>query len=156
MHNLDKPELVSSNLRNECFHTYASKEAIVNHFKKIISGQFQPQYPKHVNVTYCQADKMLGLVALHADVVVHEQYGSGMYFCRFSKNLPLATSSSRHFINQNFTVGAIMLPLTNSNGELQIQNSVIYSDWEFLNPMVTRDYLRHCMICFKSNVLLYY
>ncbi len=62
-------------------------------------------------VAYCQADKMLGLVALQANVGVDKQYESGMYFCRFSEAVALATSSPRHYINENVTVGSIMLPL---------------------------------------------
>ena len=82
MHNLDPPQPVSSNPRNGLFHTYCSIETIVNHFMmgKIISGYHHPQYPKHVIVAYWQADKMLGLVALQADIGFDEQYESGMVF----------------------------------------------------------------------------
>ncbi len=54
IHNLDPPELVSSNPRNGLFHTYTSIEAISNHFMtgKIISGYHHPQYPNHVIVEY--------------------------------------------------------------------------------------------------------
>ena len=85
---------------------------------KIISGYHHPQYPKHVIVAYRQADKMLGLVALQADIGVDEQYESGMYFCRFSEAVALATSSPRHYINENVTVCAIMLPLTKKNSSI--------------------------------------
>ena len=134
MHNLDPPEPVSSNPRNGLFHTYSSIEIIVNHFMsgKIISGYHHPKYPKHVIVAYWQADKMLGLVALQADIGVIEQYESGMYFCRFSVAVALATSSPRHYINENMTIGAIMLPLTRTNEHFHMQYSVIYSDWDVL------------------------
>ncbi len=78
---------------------------------KIISGYHYPQYPNHVVVAYCQADKMLGLVGLQADIGVDKYYESGMYFCRFSEAVVLTTSSPRQYINKNVTVGAIMLPL---------------------------------------------
>ncbi len=58
---------------------------------------------------------MLGIVALQANIGVDEQYELGMYFCRFSEAVSLATSSSRHYINKNMNVGAIMPPLTKSN-----------------------------------------
>ncbi len=134
MHNLDPPQPVSSNPRNGLFHTYSSIEIIINHFMsgKIISGYHHPQYPKHMIVAYWQADKMLGLVALQADIGVDEQYESGMYFCRFSEAVALATSSPRHYINENMTVGAIMLPLTKTNEQFLMQYSVIYSDWDVL------------------------
>ncbi len=81
MHNLDPPELVSSNPRNGLFHTYFSIEKIVHHFKtgKMISGFHYPQYPNHMIMAYCQANKMLGLVLLQADIGLGEQYESGMY-----------------------------------------------------------------------------
>ncbi len=69
-------------------------------------------------VAYCQADKMLGLVALQVDVVFEA--------------VSLATSSPRHYINKNVNVGAIMLPLIKSNEQFQMQYSVIYSDWDVL------------------------
>ncbi len=75
---------------------------------------------------------MLGLVALQAYIGVDEQYESGMYFCRFSEAVAFATSSPRHYINENMTVGAIMLPLTKANEQFQMQYSVIYSDWDIL------------------------
>ncbi len=75
---------------------------------------------------------MLGLVALQADIGIDEQYESGMYFCRFSEAVTLATSSPRHYINENVTVGAIILPLTKANEQFQMQYSVIYSDWDVL------------------------
>ncbi len=83
-------------------------------------------------VAYWQADKMLGLVALQADIGVDEQYESGMQFCTVSEAVALATSSPRHYINENMTVGAIMLPLTKSNEQFQLQYSVLYSDWDIL------------------------
>ncbi len=117
MYNLDPPQPVVSNPRNGLFHTYGSIEIIVKYFMigKIISGYHHPKYPKHVIVAYRQADKMLGLVALQADIGIDEQYESGMYFCRFSEAVALVTSSPRHYINENVTVGARMLPLTETN-----------------------------------------
>ncbi len=53
-----------------------------------------------MSVAYCQADKMLGLVALHADIGVDEQYESGLYHCRFSEAVSLTTSSPRQYINK--------------------------------------------------------
>ncbi len=55
-----------------------------------------------------------------------------MYFCRFTEAVALATSSSRHYINENMTVGAIMHPLTKTNEQFHMQYSVIYSDWGVL------------------------
>ncbi len=80
-------------IQEMAYSIYASIEDIVNHFKmvKIISGYYHPKYPKHVIVAYCQADKMLGLVALRADIGVDKQYKSGMYFCRFTEAVALAT-----------------------------------------------------------------
>ncbi len=106
----------------------------MNHFKigKIISGYHHPQYSNHVLVAYWQDDKMLGLVALQANIGVDEQYESSMYFCRYNEAVSLATSSPRHYINKNMTVGAIMLPLTKSNEQFQMQYSVIYFDWDVL------------------------
>ena len=76
MHNLDPPKMVSSYASNGLFHTYASRDAILNNVQtgKIISGYHHPQYLKHVIVAYRQADKMLGLVAFQADIGVNEQY----------------------------------------------------------------------------------
>ncbi len=128
MHNLDPPEPVPSNPRNGLFHMNASKEVINNYFimEKIISGQ----YPNHVIVAYRPGDMILGLVALQADIGVDEQYESGMYFCRFSEAVALATASPRQYINKNLTVGAIMFPLTICNEQFHMQYSVIYSDWD--------------------------
>ncbi len=56
----------------------------------LITG-YHPQYPKHIIVAYQQANKMLGLIAMHADIGVDEQYESGMYFCKFSEAVALAT-----------------------------------------------------------------
>ncbi len=152
MHNLD-PQVAAPRLpHNGLFHTYVSRTTINDHFKngKIISGHFHPQYSKYVIVAYCQDDKMLGLIALQADIGVNEQYESGMYFCRFSEGVTLATSRSRQYFCQNVSAGAIMLPLTISNVEFHLQNSVIYS-----NPMVTRDGHNFHMIYYKYNLLSY-
>ncbi len=86
-------------------------EAINNQMGKIISGCHHPQYPKHVIVAYCQAEKMLGIVALQAGIGVDKQYETDMYFCKFS----VATSNTRQYINKIVTVTAIMLPLLKSN-----------------------------------------
>ncbi len=75
---------------------------------------------------------MLGLMALQADIGVDEQYESGMYFCKFSGDVSLATSSPRQYICENVAVGAIMLPFKKSNEEFQMQYFVIYSDWDIL------------------------
>ena len=69
---------------------------------------------------------------MHANISVDEQYESGMYFCKFSEDVQLATSSPRQYICENVTVGAIMLPFKYSNEEFQMQYSVIYSDWDVL------------------------
>ncbi len=66
---------------------------------KLISGYYHPQYPKHVIVAYCQANKMLGLIAMHTDIGVDEQYKSDMYFCEFSEDVTLTTSSPRQYNN---------------------------------------------------------
>jgi hypothetical protein len=134
MHNFDPVESVSSYASNGLFHTYCSMEAILNNVTtgKIISGYHHPQYPRHVIVAYREADKMLGLVAFQANIGVDEQYESGMYFCRFSEVRELATSSPRQYINENVTVGAVMLPLAKTNQQFQMQYSVIYSDWDVL------------------------
>ncbi len=76
----------------------------------MISGYHHPQHPKHVIVVYCHPDKMLGLLALQAYISVDEQYESGMYFCKFSEAVALATSSQRHYMKKNMNVGAIMHP----------------------------------------------
>ncbi len=96
----------------------------------IISGYHHPLYPKHVIAAYLQANKMLGLFAMHTDIGVDEQFESGIYFCKFNEDVSLATSSPRQNICQNVTVGAIVLPFKNSNEEFQMQYSVIYSDWD--------------------------
>jgi hypothetical protein len=134
MHDLDPPVTASTVSHNTVFYTYASKAMIMDNLKggKIISGYYHPQYPKHVIVAYREANKMLGLIALHADIGINEQYESGMYFCKFSEDMPLAASSPRQYICENVTVGAIMLPFINSNEEFQMQYSVIYSDWDIL------------------------
>ncbi len=130
MHNLDPPGDATSMSCNGFFHTYASRAAIIDHFEtgKIISGYHHPQYPKHVIVEYCRPGKMLGLVVLQTDIGVDKQYESGMYYCKFSEDVPLATHSPRQYTHQNVSVGAIMLPLKNSNEEFQMQYLVKYSD----------------------------
>ncbi len=75
---------------------------------------------------------MLGLIAMHADIGVDEQYESGMYFCKFSDNVTLATSSPRQYIFENVSVGAIMLHFKKSSKKFQMQYSVIYSAWDDL------------------------
>ncbi len=67
-------------------------------------------------------------------------------FCGFSEYVSLALSSPRHYINKNVTVGAPMLSLTNSNEQFQIQYFTLIV--MFLNPIVTRDYLKYHMTCF--------
>ncbi len=137
MHNLNPPVTAPTVPHNNVFYTYASKAAMFDHLMdgKIISGYYHPQYPKHVIVAYCEANKMLGLMALYADIGVDEQYDLGMYFCKFSEDVRLATSSSRQYICENVTVGAIMLPFKNANEEFQIQYSVTYSDWDVLRSI---------------------
>ncbi len=61
----------------------------------------------------CQPDKMLELLALQAYIGVDEQYESGMYFCKFSEDVTLATPSPKQYICKNLSAGAIMSPLTN-------------------------------------------
>ncbi len=82
---------------------------------------------------------MLGLVAMRADIGVDEEHQSGMYFCRFSEDAQLATSSKKLYIQNNVTIGAIMLPLTKANKEFQMQYSVIYSDWDILRANGSKD-----------------
>ncbi len=134
MHNFDPVESVSSYASNGLFHTYCSMEAILNNVTtgKIISGYHHPVYSGHVIVAYREADKMLGLGAFQSFIGVDEQYQSGMYFCRFSEAVELATSSPRQYINENVTVGAVMLPLAKTHQQFQMQYSVIYSDWDVL------------------------
>ncbi len=60
------------------------------------------------------------------------KYESGMYFCKFSEDVTLATSSPRQYICENVSVGVIILPFKKSNEEFQMQYSVIYSDWDVL------------------------
>ncbi len=67
---------------------------------------------------------------LCANIGVDEQYESGMYYYRFSEDAILATSSWRQYINKNVSIGALMLPLNNSNEEFQVQYSVIFSGWD--------------------------
>ncbi len=55
-------------------HMIANKTELTISRRGIISGYYHPQYPKYVIVAYQQADKMLGLVALQADIGVDEQY----------------------------------------------------------------------------------
>ncbi len=130
MHNLDPPVAAPTLPRDNVFYTYASRAAISDHLMNgtIISGYHHPQYPKHIIMAYCQANKMLGLNALHADIGVDEQYESGMYFCKFSEDVSWATCSPRQYICENVTVGAIMLPFKYFNEEFHMQYSVIYSD----------------------------
>ncbi len=54
---------------------------------------------------YHEAHKLLGLIALQAEIKVNEQYELGMYFCKFSEDVTLATSSPRQYICQNVSVG---------------------------------------------------
>ena len=75
---------------------------------------------------------MVGLLAFHADIGVDEQYESGLYYCRFCEVELLATSRPKEHIYENVTIGAIMLPFTKPNKQLQNQYSVIYSDWDIL------------------------
>ncbi len=75
IHNLDPPVSAPTVPHNNVFYTYSTKAAIVDHRMngKIISSYYHPQYTKHVIVAYCQANKMLGLVAMHVDIGVDEQ-----------------------------------------------------------------------------------
>ncbi len=134
MHNLDPPFAASIMPCNCIFHTYASRATIVDYFMngKIISSYHHPQYPKHVIVAYCQADIMLGVIALQADIGVDEQYDSGMYYCRFSEDVALETSSTRQHICQNVSVGTIMLPFENETRNFKLQYSFIHTDWDVL------------------------
>ncbi len=71
-------------------------------------------------MAFCQADKML------VDIAVDEKYKSGIYFCRLSEDVPLGIYCPRQYICKNMTVGAIILPLTKSNDQFQMQYSVMY------------------------------
>ncbi len=126
MHNFDPLVAAPSIPCSGFFHTYASGATIIDHFKngKIIRGYHYPQYSKHVIVVFCQPDEMLGLIALQADISVDEQYESGIYFCSFSDDATLATSSPRQYICQKLSVRAMMLPLKNSNEEFQMKYSI--------------------------------
>ncbi len=126
--------------QNNIFYIYASKAAILDHLMngKIISGYHHPQYPKHVIVAYHQANKMLGLITLRTDIGVDEQCQSGMYYCKFSDDVPLATPSPRQYICENVSVDAIMLPFKKSNEEFQMQYSVIFSDWDILQSNIDK------------------
>ncbi len=79
-------------------------------------------------------------------------YEWGTYFCRFSEDVPLATSSPRQYICMNMSVGAIMLPLNKNNQQFLLQYSVIYSDWDILrsNRSKASDF-----IWFVVNLTLY-
>ncbi len=87
MHNLDLPVAAPTVPHKKVFYTYSSRAAILEHLMngKLICGYHHPQYPKHVIVAYCQANKMLGLIAMHVDIGVDEQDESGMYFCKSSE-----------------------------------------------------------------------
>ncbi len=110
MEDLDPPQQTATNLRSRLFHTYASNEDIIDHFKnwRIMSGYHHPHYPKYVTVEFCQANKMLGLVSLQAEIGIDEQCESGINFCRFCEDMPLTSSSPKQNICKNVTVGAIM------------------------------------------------
>ncbi len=97
--------------------------------EKIISGYHIHNIPI---MSSLHIVKLMGLIALQADIGIDDHYESDMYYCRFSEDVSLATSSSRQYICQNASVGAIMLPLENANEEFQVQYSVIYSDWDDL------------------------
>ena len=141
----------STNPKREClFHTYASKEAIIHEFNagRIVSGYYHNDYPRHVIVAFRQAEKMLGLVALRADIGVDEEQESGMYFCKFTEDVGLAAVRYKEHIHCNVKIGAMMLPLTKSNQDFRMQYSVIYSDWDVLRangdknlPEISYDFL---------------
>ncbi len=97
-----------------------------------MSGYYHSEFTNHIIVAFREANKMLGLVAMKADIGVDEQYESGMHFCRFSEDAQLAKSSQKHYVQNNVKVGAILLPLTKANEEFRMQYSVIYSDWDIL------------------------
>ena len=121
--------------KQEChFYKYARKEDIMQQFNSggIISGYHHPQYPQHVIVAYSQPQKTFGLLAFKADIGDDEQYQSGLNYCRFFEDERLATSTPKEHIYKNVTIGAIMLPFTKPNEQLQNLYSVIYSDWDIM------------------------
>ncbi len=108
----DSPQ--STNPRHEyLFHTYASKDAIMNELNagQIVSGYYHENFPRHMIVVFHQADKMLGLIAMRADIGVDEEFESGMYFCRLTEDVELAAFTNKYNIHNNVKIGAIMLPL---------------------------------------------
>ncbi len=128
----------------------AKTTSLITSRLEIFSGYHHSHYPKLVIVAFWQVNKMLGLVALQADIGIDQQYESGIYFCRFSEDVPLAIYISRQYIiNKNVIVRAVTLPLTKSNEQFQMQYSVIYSNLDILSQMVTRNYQRYHVICFK-------
>ncbi len=118
-----------------------SMQAIMNHFNagNIIRGYYHSEFPKHIIIAFWEADKMLGLVAMRAGSGIDEQHQSGMYFCWFSEDVQLATSSKKLYIQNNVTIGAMMLPLMKANEEFWMQYSVIYSDWDILSENGNKD-----------------
>ncbi len=99
---------------------------------RIVSGYYHNNYPRHVIIAFPQAEKMLGLVAMRADIGYDEEYESGMYFCKFTEEVELATFQQKGCIYGNVKIGALMLPFTKAKKEFRMQYSVIYSDWYIL------------------------
>ena len=98
----DSPQ--STKPKREClFHTYASKDTIMNELNagQIVSGYYHEKFPRHVIVVFRQADKMLGLIAMRADIGVDEEFESGMYFCRLTEDVELAAFSNKYNIHNN-------------------------------------------------------
>ncbi len=106
---------------------------------QIVSGYYHKNYPRHVIIAFCQAEKMLGLVAMRADISYDEEYESVMYFCKFTEEVELATFQQKGCIYGNVKIGALMLPLTKANKEFKMQYFVIYSDWDILRANGDKD-----------------
>ncbi len=114
MENFDESQKMTKTKWEYLFYTYTSKDAIMNKFDAgcIASGYYHNKYPRHVIVAFCQAEKMLGLVAMRADIGVEKENESEMYFCRFTEDVEWETFSPKQHIHSNVKVGALMLPFT--------------------------------------------
>ncbi len=104
-----------------------------------MSGYYHADYPRHIIIAVCKAEKMLGLVAMRADIGIDKEYKSGIFFCRFTEDVELSTVSPKQHIHGNVKIGAIMLPFTKANEEFRMKYSVIYSDWDILRSNGVKD-----------------
>ncbi len=90
-----------------------------------LTDYYQPQYLKHVTVVFSQADMMLGLLAMQADIGFDKHNEAGVNFYRFSKDVSLVTSSPKQYIEKFINIWKIILPLTKFNDLFHKQYSVI-------------------------------